>query len=301
MLELGPVETAKAAKDAPKVKASGTLGKGSARLSVAQRDGQSYLDQRYYTDPYRLFTPQVAPGEPVSIVTSTLSGGLTGGDHLSFEAEVLEGAAAQFVGQAAEKLYRSAGPDTRVDFRLKGQDRSWLELVPQETILFDGSRLDRRFEIEMEQGAQALVGDMVVLGRLAMGEAFQTGSFADTWRLQLDGKLVWADRMGFADDSAIEEARARTFGLNGATAFATILYVGDQTREVVEMVRHEPLTERAQAHDIRLGATCMGSHTLIRLMGPQPQPLRSLLGDIWKHLRAQVGGYSPTLPALWSI
>ena len=56
------------------VKAPGTLGHGAARVSVAQRDGQSYLDDRYFTDPYRLFTPRTAVGEPVSVVLSTLSG-----------------------------------------------------------------------------------------------------------------------------------------------------------------------------------------------------------------------------------
>lgn len=309
-MESGPVVTPptagigteSGAASRPGVKAKGTLGQGRARLSVAQRDGRSFLDQRYYTDPYRLFTPQVAPGEPVSIVTSTLSGGLTGGDHLSFEARVEAGAAAQFVGQAAEKLYRSAGPETRVDFKLSAERGSWLELVPQETILFDGSRLDRRFDIDLESGAQALIGDMVVLGRLAMGEAFTTGSFADSWRLSLDGRLIWADRLGFADAADIESARAHRFGLDAATAFATILVVGEgAAAAAVDLARQEALVERASAHDIRLGATCLGPHSLIRLMGPQPQPLRGLLGDIWKQLRAQGGGFAPSLPALWSI
>ncbi|NET73150.1 MAG: urease accessory protein UreD, partial [Sphaerospermopsis sp. SIO1G2] len=46
------------------------------------------------------------------------------------------------------------------------------------------SRLDRRFTIKADTGAEALFGDMVVFGRLAMGEVFEAGVFRDTWQLE---------------------------------------------------------------------------------------------------------------------
>lgn len=282
------------------VKAPGTLGHGAARVSVAERDGHSYLDERYFTDPYRLFTPRVALGEPVSVVLSTLSGGLVGGDRLSFSGHVKEGAAAQFVGQAAEKVYGSAGPTTDVAFRLSGDAGSWLEQVPQETILFDGARLDRRFDIDVDPDAQALIGDMVVLGRLAMGERFERGAFADTWTLNIGGALQWCDRTGF-ENLGIARAKQNAFGLDGAQAFATVLYVGKRAASVVDQIRAGDFEDRARAQSIRLGATCLGTYTLIRLMGPIPQQVRVLLGEIWKQLRSETGGYAPRLPTLWSI
>ena len=281
-------------------KAPGTLGHGAARVSVAQRDGQSYLDDRYFTDPYRLFTPRTAVGEPVSVVLSTLSGGLVGGDRLSFSGHVKAGAAAQFVGQAAEKVYGSAGPMTNVAFNLSGEAGSWLEQVPQETILFNDARLDRTFDIALEPEARALIGDMVVLGRLAMGERFETGAFADTWTLKIGGELVWCDRTGF-ENSEIASAKRNTFGLDGAQAFATVLFVGPEATLVVEAVREGDVGERAAAQGIRLGATCLGTHALIRLMGPVPQQVRVLLGEIWTQLRSETGGYAARLPTLWSI
>ena len=93
----------------PARKAKGTLGRGSARLSVAGAGSRSYLDTRYFSDPFRIFTPRSAPGEPLSLVSSTLSGGLVGGDQLRFSLEVKPEAAVQVVGQAAEKIYGSSG------------------------------------------------------------------------------------------------------------------------------------------------------------------------------------------------
>jgi len=292
--------------DPPPSKAAGTLGEGAARVSVAQRDGRSYLDERYFSDPYRIFTPQAAPDEPVSIVLSTLSGGLVGGDRLSFDGRVKNGAAAQFVGQAAEKVYGSAGPTTHLGYRLSAEAGAWLEQVPQETILFNHARLDRRFDIHIHSQARALVGDMIVLGRLAMGERFESGAFADTWRLFCDERLTWCDRMGFAGDD-IGNAKTSTFGLAGAQAFATVLYVGEDAERVVTLIRNSDFDERACAQGMRLGATCLGgtgeggSHTLVRLMGPVPQHVRMLLGEIWKTLRSEMGGYAPRLPTLWTI
>ena len=58
-------------------KAEGTLGRGSASLSVAaSAAGSSYLDTRYFSDPFRIFTPRTTPGEPLSLVSSTLSGNM---------------------------------------------------------------------------------------------------------------------------------------------------------------------------------------------------------------------------------
>lgn len=281
-------------------KAAGTLGRGAARLSIGERDGKSYLDERYFTDPYRIFTPRTAPGEPVSIVLSTLSGGLVGGDQLNFHGRVKARAAGQFVGQAAEKIYGSSGDTTKVAFGLDVDAGGWLEQVPQETILFDGSMLDRRFDIRVEEGAQALVGDLVVLGRLAMGEQFTRGAFADTWTLYCGERLVWCDRMGFSGEQ-IMRIRQDAFGLGGAQAFATVLYAGSNAAQVVELVRDHAAAEQARALGLRLGVTCLGEHTLIRLMGEGPQHVRLVLGDIWKQVRSEMGGFAPRLPTLWSI
>lgn len=281
-------------------KAAGTLGHGAARLSIAQREGRSFLDERYFTDPYRIFTPRVAPSEPVSVVLSTLSGGLVGGDRLTFSGHVKAKAAAQFVGQAAEKVYGSAGPMTNVTFDLSAEAGAWLEQVPQETILFNEAKLDRRFNINLDLGATALIGDMVVLGRLAMGERFEAGAFSDTWKLTLGDRLVWCDRTGF-EGEGISRAKDNRFGLDGAQAFATVLYVGEDAEKVVELIRASGIETQASEHGVRMGVTCLETHSLVRLMGPVPQRVRMLLGEIWKQLRSEQGGFAPRLPTLWSI
>lgn len=285
-------------------KAEGTLGRGGASLSVAAgAAGRSYLDTRYFSDPFRIFTPRTTPGEPLSLVSSTLSGGLVGGDQLRFSLDVQAGAAAQMVGQAAEKIYGSNGALTEQDFELRLAESGWLEWVPQETILFDQARLERRFSIQTAAQSRALVGDMVVLGRLAMGEHFADGAFSDTWRLEIDGELVWMDRFGFEGAGAIARGRGDAFGLSGAEAFATVVYAGPEAERAVELLRTPEWDERVAraGKGLRMGVTCLGPCSVVRVVGSPAHELRRLLGDIWKHLRAEMGGYRAELPALWSI
>ena len=47
-------------------------------------------------------------------------GGLLGGDHARFDVSVGAGAAAQVATQSAERVYRSLGPDCRIDKKRLG-------------------------------------------------------------------------------------------------------------------------------------------------------------------------------------
>ena len=51
------------------------------------------------------------------------------------------GTKAVLTTQACEKIYRSNGPDADVETRLHVEEGAALAWFPQETILFDGSRL----------------------------------------------------------------------------------------------------------------------------------------------------------------
>ena len=73
-----------------------------------------------------------------------------------------------------------------------------LDWLPQETILFDGSALVRRLEVDLAGDARLLAVEAVVLGRAAMGERITGLSFVDQWRVRRDGKLVYADALRLA-------------------------------------------------------------------------------------------------------
>ena len=118
------------------------------------------------------------------------AGGLTGGDR--FATTVLAQARTEVIltTQACEKLYRSDGADACVEAHLvlgAGASLCWL---PQETILFDGSRLQRSLEARLESELALLVVEAVLLGRRASGERFTRGRLHERWRIRRAGRLV---------------------------------------------------------------------------------------------------------------
>ena len=82
-------------------------------------------------------------GVPEVVFLNT-SGGLTSGDTLSYALDLAEGARAVATTQAAERAYRADHGPARVSVTHRVGAGGWLDWLPQETILFDRSDLDRR-------------------------------------------------------------------------------------------------------------------------------------------------------------
>jgi urease accessory protein len=92
--------------------------------------------------------------------------------------------------------------------------------LPQETLLFEGARLERRLEVETSGEASFIIAETLAFGRLAMGETQIDASVRDSWRVRRDGQLV------FADETRIDHAGAtldrKAVGA-GARALSTIV------------------------------------------------------------------------------
>jgi len=148
-------------------------------------------------------------------------GGMTGGDR--FAVEIALGAGANLIAgtAAAEKIYRSTGPDAEIAVTLDVGEGARLDWLPQETILFDRARLSRRIDVELAADASLLMAEAVVFGRSAMGEAMLAGFFADRWRVRRAGKLIFADSARL--DGAIAEKLAAAAVAAGGIAIATVL------------------------------------------------------------------------------
>ena len=165
---------------------------GHIALSVAAAGPITRRKRVHEDGSLRVRFPNASPAALEAVIVNT-GGGMTGGDRFAIELEVGEGASLIAGTAAAEKVYRSNGPDAEMTVRLDLAAGARLAWLPQETILFDQARLSRRIDIDMAEGASLLMAEAVVLGRAASGEAMNQGFFADRWRVRRDGKLVFAD------------------------------------------------------------------------------------------------------------
>jgi urease accessory protein len=216
------------------------------------------------------------------------AGGLTGGDRFEWDIELDAGSRCSIVTQACERVYRSDSGPAGVSIALKVGQGAQLDWLPQETILFDGADLDRAFEIHMAEGARLLAVEAVLLGRLAMGEHTPNVHLRDRWRVWKSGRLMFADEVRL--DQAMGTGAAL---LNGAGAYASVLYVGDDCADRAAAVR--ALLDARQDR-VQGGASAYEGKLFCRMLARDGLGLRQALIPVLEALRD-----GEPLPRLWTI
>jgi len=233
------------------------------------------------------FAADQADGGLTTALINT-AGGLTGGDRFEWGVDLEDGARCTVVTQACEKIYRADEDTATVSVGLKLGRGARLDWLPQETILFDGARLDRTFDIKLAEGARLLAVEAVLLGRRAMGEHTPFVHLRDRWRVWKAGDVIFADEVRLDQDLGAGAAL-----LNGAAAYASVLYVGDDHAERVSMVRD--LIDSGQDH-VQGGVSAFEGKLFCRMLARDGLSLRRVLIPILEVLRD-----GAALPRLWTI
>ncbi len=277
---------------------SSTVGvHGVAELAFAADGDETRLSTLYQRAPLRFLFPRVPETHTTAAVLVTTSGGWVGGDTMDVSVTADPGSSALITAQAAEKVYRSAGEDCRVNVRLKVGSGGWLEWLPQETILFEGARLRRITELNVDAGGRALAGEILVFGRTASGETVTRGLVRDAWTVRRDGRLVWADALHLEGDIAGRLASPSC--LNGAVATATTVYAGDDAETHLDTAR--ALLAGYASDGTVAGATVVAGLLIVRWLGYDTLALRTAYGAFWVTFRRHLRGGDEQLPRVWCM
>jgi urease accessory protein len=267
-------------------------GNGAVELGFGGTNGTTMLTHLYQHDPCRALFPRPAPGDPLTAILLTTSGGLTDGDRIRLSITLADGAMATVTSQAAEKFYRSRGAECVVEVALDVAAGAWLEWLPQEAILFDGARVARRNLCRVAAGGRLLACDLLVFGRLARGERFRRGLLHDRWQVHRAGRLAWLDSLRM-EDAGIAAAFADKVGFDDAEALGTVFYVADDAARWVEFAR-----ELVVETNCRAGATMVNGVLLARFLGAAPAVRATMTGYI-ESMRHAVAGLPERLPRVW--
>ncbi|MBM3566338.1 MAG: urease accessory protein UreD [Alphaproteobacteria bacterium] len=270
---------------------------GAAEVVFARKDGATRLAHLYQHDPLRVLFPRPEDAAQPVAVLATTSGGLVGGDRLAIAATVGAGASGLFTTQAAEKVYRSAGPDCRVEIALAVGRDGWMEWLPHESILFEGARLRRRTVVDVAPGGRLMAAEAIVLGRTARGERMTRGLARDAWEIRRDGRLAWADALHLEGDLA--RLIAAPACLDGAIALATFVHVADDAAEHLDLAR--ALLPANDDEELRSAATVVNGVLVARWLARDASTMRASLSAFWAFFRRRAGGRVDGVPRIWSM
>ena len=227
------------------------------------------------TEPLRLFEtgglrwrfPRARAACEAAIVN--VGGGVAGGDSYRIALTLEEKAEVEATTPAAERIYRSDGSPARIATELALAAQARLFWLPQETLLFDGARLERRLTIDMAGDASLLAVESLVFGRLAMGESRIDASVRDFWRVSRDGRLAFADEVRLADAGATLDRRAAGAG---ARALATVLAAAPKIEARLPDLR---AALDACGEGVEAGASFFDGLLVARLVSASPARLRA--------------------------
>src|SRR5271170_6529899 len=121
--------------------------RAEARAAFARVGARTEPERLFETGGLRWRFPRSSSPCEAAIVNT--GGGVAGGDSYSVKLTLREGAEVEATTPSAERIYRSDGQTANIATRLTLAPRARLFWLPQETLMFDGARLERRLEAEM--------------------------------------------------------------------------------------------------------------------------------------------------------
>lgn len=221
------------------------------------------------------------------VVFLNTSGGLTGGDRLSYAVALEEGVQAVATTQTAERAYRSVSGAARVDVGIEVGAGGWIDWLPQETILFDASSLDRRTQISLGPDAGCLALEAVVLGRHAMGETVRSLAFRDRREFRRAGKILHLEPLAL-NHAALDAGQAV---LGDARCFASLVMIAPGVADALA-----PLRQVLSEPGVRAAASAFDGRLVLRVMATDGWPLRRQIARALSVLRR-----GAVLPRVWQF
>ena len=260
------------------IKSDGILqrARGMLNISVVQdSDKKSRLKDLRQQGSYRAIFPRPTQGTLEAVIINT-AGGITGGDEFATQITANDHAKMSVTTQAAERIYKT--PDltlSSMHARLCAKPNAQLYWLPQETILFEGSRLCRRLEAEVAEDSKFLMVEPLIFGREASGETLKSCHLDDSVFITTGNKPIYIDRVKLNGD--ITAILKRPAVANGGRAMASIVIVDPRAKEALADINALLPTSA--------GASLLADNILVaRLLCADSFALRNALLPILKHL-----------------
>ncbi|HEY1302042.1 MAG TPA: urease accessory protein UreD [Vicinamibacterales bacterium] len=237
--------------------------------------------------------PQMGQTRFNEAVLINTAGGVAGGDRLATDVTAHDGACMTVTSQTAERIYRALDEPARISTVLTVCRSAKLAWCPQETIVFDRARVRRQTHIAVSSGAEVLALEWMVLGRAARGERVASGELVDSWRVEKDGRLVWADSLRITDDLFPHIHRSAL--LADCTAVATLVFCGTDLEQRLQCLRDSIVSLTCHA-----AATRVGGVIIARLAATAPSTLRAGLRTVLEQFDHAWRPGPFGVPKMWS-
>ena len=265
----------------------GSPGKvGLLELVLARRDGATRVEHQYQRAPLHVYRPiHLDPHRPdmAFIFVQQFGDGFVEGDRCRIDVDCGADAAVHLTTQAAVNVYRAERNFASQLVNLRVGPGGFLEYLPDAVVPFRGSRFFQRTRVTVDPDSTAILGEMLLPGRVARGERHVYDLYwAETEALDPDGRLLFADVLR----TAPSKRSPSSIGILGGYDVVATLYVLTHLRTPSSLV---DLLRRALSRDLDVLAGVSdlprNSGVVARILGPTSKVVRAALTNAWDTAR----------------
>ena len=266
---------------------------GRLWLRFERRRGRTTLAHRDHAGPVVVQRPFYPGDGACHVYMVHPPGGLARGDRIETAVDVRCGGTALLTTPAATKVYRGTAESSVTQCLDVGAGCA-MEWLPQETILFGGSRYRARTRIRLAPDCRFSGWDIVTLGRRASGDGYQTGTANLETRIDVGGEPRLIERQAWRRDAhRTEPVLTAAWGLAGLPTLASY-YAYPADADVLNRARC------IVGKDERAGVTLLEDILVVRTLASDVERTRNLLATVWRALRPMVTGLKPLAPRVWA-
>jgi urease accessory protein len=266
--------------------AVGAPGKdGVLELRFAPTAGGTKLVHDYATVPFHVSGTLGHDPHPDAdtVFLQSPTGGIAQGDRHDVDIRVDGDAIAHVSTQSSEKVQSMNRNYAAAEMGLSVGPGGHLDYVPEPTILHADSRFFRDMTVDLADGATAVLGDIVVPGRLARGERFDFERYLSRVRVSGPDGLLFED----ATHLAPAETDPTAPGVLGEfTVYGTLFVVApDADTAALSDDLHAAVADC----EARAGASELpnGAGVGVRALGDRAETVEAALHAAWDDARRQ--------------
>lgn len=260
-------------------------------LKYARQNARTILASRRHSGPLLV---QKALYPELDVCHSVIlhpPAGIAGGDVLRLEVELAAGSKALLTTPGATKWYRAQDQPARQILHFDLAPHASLEWLPQENIVFDGSRAEMELEVRLGVGAVYCGWEVCCLGRLASGERFRNGYMRSTSSVYYDDDLIWRERGRFAGGDRLLDS---PIGLAGKRVFGSFIAAADVLPSALLQ------TTRALGGPPGCAITQLPKIWIARYLGDSTEAARNYFRALWQLVRPKLLARTAIAPRIWN-
>lgn len=267
-------------------------------LDFKSTKGRSYLARNLHIGPLVLQKTLYPEGDAVchGIVIHP-PGGVAGGDQLTLNAHLDKGAHALLTTPGAGKWYKANGLFASQQLMFDVDESACLEWLPQENILFDGSKVSLSAQVNLAKEARFAAWEILCFGRQAQQECWTSGALKQRLHIVRDGKLLWNESAAIQPSDLALKSIIGTRGRVISASF--VVAAGAVPAHVLEACRAVKPKQKLDAN-ARYGVTALPEIFSARYIGQSSQCAKAYFELLWQCLRPWYANRDMLRPRIWN-